>query len=83
MTTINKQTQQEIVENMIKADGYISRNWCLQNYISCLNAIIYNIKKEKKWDLRGKYYCYTNSIGKKCRDYRYYWHKNPVQVSLL
>jgi len=31
--------------NQLNLKGQISRNWCLQNYISRLSAIILNLKK--------------------------------------
>ena len=42
-------SQKQIVIDRLKGDGYITRNWCLQHYISRLSAIIYDLKKEK-WE---------------------------------
>ena len=43
---IDNMTQIKIVEEQIKLNGYISRNWCLRNYISRLSALIYDLKQE-------------------------------------
>jgi len=40
MKKIDNMTQIKIVEEQIKLNGYISRNWCLRNYISRLSALI-------------------------------------------
>lgn len=41
-----KKTQKQIVINQLLENNEISRNWCLQNYISRLSAIIYTLEKE-------------------------------------
>lgn len=39
-------TQKQIIIERLEEDGFISRNWCLKNYISRLSSIIFNLKKE-------------------------------------
>ena len=41
-----KQTQREFVIAELESVGEISRNYCLQRYITRLGAIICNLKKE-------------------------------------
>ena len=43
---MKKLSQKEIVINQLLKNGRISRNWCLQNYISRLSAIIQNLEEE-------------------------------------
>lgn len=42
----NKQSQREIVLNQLRTTGFITRNWCLQRYISRLSALILLLKNE-------------------------------------
>lgn len=44
-------TQEKFVLDQLESKGKISRNICLQNYISRLSAIILNLKK-KGYDFR-------------------------------
>jgi len=60
-----KQAQIDIVKRELQEKGFITRNWCLKNYISRLGAIIHLLKKEM--DIKGKYHKYE--YGK---DYVYY-----------
>lgn len=57
-----RQTQRKWVEQQFKEHGEITRNQCLQNYISRLGAIIYGLKQDG-WVItssrRGKDYVYT------------------------
>lgn len=39
-------TQLEIVKLKLERDGFITRNECLQKYISRLGALIYRLKKQ-------------------------------------
>jgi len=39
-------TQLKIIEDRLVDKGRVSRNWCLQNYISRLGALIHILKKE-------------------------------------
>ena len=43
---MKNQTQENFVINELKKNGFISRNLCLQNYITRLGAIICDLKKE-------------------------------------
>lgn len=62
---MNKErSQKEIIIECLNDNGYVSRNWCLNRYISRLSAIIYNLKKdgwefEEKWDGKNYVYKYT------------------------
>jgi hypothetical protein len=47
-----KKTQEDWVKNQLRENGKISRNFCLQNYVSRLGAIIFIIK-EQGWDING------------------------------
>jgi len=40
------QTQKEKVKAQLNAQGYVTRNWALQNYITRLGAIMCDLKKE-------------------------------------
>lgn len=74
---MDKKTQLEIVKELIDKDGYVSRNWCLANYISRLSAIIYSLK-EMGYEFNGK-----NVKTDYGHDYIYYKINNPVQMSLI
>lgn len=54
-----KQTQKEFVIERLKSTGRISRNMCLQNYITRLGAIVCQLNKEG-WNLKGQFYEYEN-----------------------
>jgi len=41
-----KTTQKEKVIKQLKENGEVSRNWCLQNYISRLSAIIQDLEQD-------------------------------------
>lgn len=49
-----KKTQEERVKEILRENGKISRNHCLQNYISRLGAIIFDLK-EQGWDITGEW----------------------------
>ena len=49
-----KKTQRKFVIDKLLTDGFISRNYCLKNYISRLSAIILNLKEEG-WEIEGKW----------------------------
>ena len=57
-----KTSQKQIVINQLRAEGSVSRNWCLQRYISRLSAIIYDLRK-RGWEFteirRGGDYLYV------------------------
>lgn len=40
-----KKTQLEKVKAQLDDAGYVTRNWCLQNSITRLSAIVYTLKK--------------------------------------
>lgn len=42
----NKISQKDIVLKQMRSTGQVSRNWCLQNYISRLSAIMLDLKNE-------------------------------------
>jgi len=48
-----KETQQSRVAGRLREVGYISRNQCLQNYISRLSSIILSLK-DKGWEFTTK-----------------------------
>lgn len=50
---MKNQTQKKWVLERLQARGYITRNECLQNYISRLGAIICDLKKEG-YEIVGK-----------------------------
>lgn len=57
----NKLSQKDIVLKQLRDTGVVSRNWCLQRYISRLGAIMLTLKKEGiNFEARdtGKDYCY-------------------------
>ena len=61
-----KPTQREIIISKLSEDGFVSRNWCLQSYISRLANYIFDLKQEG-WQFTQDYY--RTQWGK---DYRYY-----------
>lgn len=58
---MTNKTQKERIIFKLKRDGYITRNECLQRYISRLGAIICTLKKEG-WKFK------TEEVG---GDYKY------------
>lgn len=57
-----KKTQYSKIKNKILKSGYVSRNWCLKNYISRLSAFIYDLREEG----------FTFETKRKNGDYYYY-----------
>jgi hypothetical protein len=51
-------TQEAFVIRELENAGCISRNFCLQNYITRLGAIICNLNK-KGWNITGEYVEYN------------------------
>ena len=41
-----KQTQKQKVIAQLKAEGFVTRNWCLANYISRLSALIQDLEQD-------------------------------------
>jgi len=78
-------SQMSFIKKHLEEDGYISRNYCLQNYISRLGARIDDLKKEG-WDFRTE--IVKTASGK---DFRYYVIKpstgiltpKPIQDRLI
>lgn len=64
-------TQENIIVNQLKANGFISRNWCLANFISRLGAI--TNKMEKKGWVFNPHYIKTE----KGKDYVYELESEP------
>ena len=50
---MNNKTQKDRVVKRLLERGFITRNECLENYISRLSAIILDLKKEG-WDFEAK-----------------------------
>ena len=46
MPLMSKMTQKVIIANKLKEQGYVSRNWALQNYISRLSPLIIRLKED-------------------------------------
>lgn len=42
----NKVSQKDIVLKQMRAEGFVTRNWCLQHFISRLSAIMLDLKNE-------------------------------------
>jgi hypothetical protein len=70
--SLNK-TQEQIVIERLREDGFITRNFCLQNYISRLGAIICDLKKQG-YEFDAKF---VKEKGGK--NYYYYLTKQPYQ----
>lgn len=70
-------TQKEFVANRLRADGRISRNFCLKNYISRLGALI-NLLKKDGWEFDASYVNVETPFGKG-RDYVYTAKKIPAE----
>ena len=60
-----KKTQLELVKSKLLKDKFISRNWCLQRYISRLGAHTNRLKREEM-NIIGEYRKTKNG-----RDYVY------------
>lgn len=66
---MTNKTQEKFVEAVLKKKGKISRNFCLQRYISRLSAIIFTLKT-KGYKIEGQFV-----KTKHGRDYVYYLTK--------
>jgi len=51
MKNTDYESQLSKVKRKLIKDGFVSRNWCLERYISRLSSIIY-ILKDKGWAFR-------------------------------
>lgn len=60
---MKKPSQKEIVLKKLRSEGFVTRNWCLQNYISRLSSIMLTLKKEginfRTEDMENGDYKYT------------------------
>lgn len=65
-------SQEEKVLAQLKETGEVSRNWCLQRYITRLSAIIYNLKKDG----------YDFEIERRDGDYVYKVNPVPKEISM-
>ena len=70
-------TQKQWVEQRLNANGKITRNECLRNYISRLGAIIAMLKSDG-WEFETKYIDVKTPFGTG-KDYQYTVIKNPTQ----
>lgn len=66
-------TQKTWVEKILNQHGEISRNFCLQNYVTRLGAIIHELNREG-WEITGRYR--KNGTGK---DFVYFSDKSPYK----
>jgi hypothetical protein len=48
-----KSTQKQFVIDQLNKTGKISRNFCLNNYITRLGAIVCHLNKKEGWNLEG------------------------------
>ena len=69
-------TQRETIIKHIKEYGYVSRNWCLENFISRLGSRIFDLEKEG-WKFADDH------RGGNPRDYYYYLKSEPSEFSTL
>lgn len=69
-------TQEKIVIRKLLEDGYVSRNWALQNYISRLGAIMADLKA-KDWHFEGKF---VKKDGGKDYIYKLTDDKQPLKL---
>lgn len=67
-----KQSQEKWVIERLKTTGEVSRNGALQNYISRLGAIIYNLN-QKGYNISGEWRKTENG-----RDFVYYLISEPT-----
>ena len=65
--------QEEFVKKQLLLNGFISRNFCLENYVSRLSAIIQNLEADG-WCFDPKYV-----KGKKGRNFVYYLVSCPMK----
>lgn len=69
-----KQSQKDIVLKQLRDTGVVSRNWCLQRYITRLSAIMLTLKNEgihfEPKDLDGDYVYYLRDKPKEVLEYK-------------
>lgn len=66
------QTQKEKVKAQLNAQGYVTRNWALQNYITRLGAIMCDLKKEG--------ISFTGDFEKHSGIQDYYYRLKPLEA---
>lgn len=69
-----KKTQEQFVIDRLLKNGEISRNECLQNFISRLGAIICSLNQTGEWEINGEWY--KTEFG---RDYKYFLRRSPFK----
>ena len=62
-------TQRQWVESVLRKQGRITRNYCLQNYVSRLGAIVCDMRRDG-WDFDVKYIPVKTPFGEG-KDYEY------------
>jgi len=65
--------QKQMIINKLKIDGFVNRNWALQNFCSRLGAIIHKLKREG-WKFEARYIKTEKGL-----DYAYYTIKMPYK----
>ncbi len=76
---MKKMSQLTWVRNHIDDSGNISRNFCLQNYVSRLSALIFRLEEEG-YVFETEYVNFETAHGWKGRDYVYTCTYNPNKV---
>jgi hypothetical protein len=73
-----KLTQTKWVAQQLRANGSITRNECLREYISRLASIINRLENDG-WIIRGEYVPVITKFGKG-KDYKYTAFNIPAEV---
>ena len=72
-----KETQLQMIRSKVLKDGYVTRNWCLERFVTRLGSRIYDLKEEGM-EFEGKYV--RTDYG---QDYKYTLLNEPKQEALL
>lgn len=72
-------TQRDFVIIQLNQTGRISRNYCLQNFITRLSSIIFNLKKNG-YEFSEKWVENIKPDGSKGKDFIYIVTKHPGQI---
>ena len=75
-TMSDYKTQSDKVVAMLKENGRVTRNWALQNYITRLGAIIFDLKKAG-WQIDGRFERTHGGYGRG-KDYVYIIKKSTI-----
>lgn len=71
---MKKLSQKDIVLKQMRQFGYVSRNWCLQRFISRLSAIMLDLKNEginfETKEIDGDYHYILKDKPKRVIEYR-------------